>query len=60
MMDLRSHGTIKDLQRFERPAQGPELRAAGSGFNYRMTDPQAARLESSQRLEAIVAEGSLS
>ena len=58
MMDLRSHGITKDLQRFERPAQGPwSYEQQDLGFNYRMTDLQAALgLSQSQRLEAIVAE----
>jgi UDP-4-amino-4,6-dideoxy-N-acetyl-beta-L-altrosamine transaminase len=58
MADLRSHGIIKDDIRFERPAAGPWIYEQQSlGFNYRMTDLQAALgLSQLQRLEAIVAE----
>jgi UDP-4-amino-4,6-dideoxy-N-acetyl-beta-L-altrosamine transaminase len=58
MAELRSHGITKDPARFEQKAQGPwayELQELG--FNYRMTDIQAALgLSQLQRLEAIVAE----
>lgn len=59
--DLRSHGITKDENRFERPSPGlwgyeqQEL-----GFNYRMTDLQAALgLNQLKRLDAIVAERNL-
>jgi UDP-4-amino-4,6-dideoxy-N-acetyl-beta-L-altrosamine transaminase len=58
MADLRSHGITKDEARFERPAPGPwSYEQQDLGFNYRMTDLQAALgLSQLQRLEAIVAE----
>jgi UDP-4-amino-4,6-dideoxy-N-acetyl-beta-L-altrosamine transaminase len=58
MADLRSHGITKDEARFERPAPGPwSYEQQELGFNYRMTDLQAALgLSQLQRLEAIVAE----
>ena len=43
MMQLRSHGITKDVQRFESPAPGPwSYEQQDLGFNYRMTDLQAA------------------
>ena len=58
MADLRSHGITKDESRFERSAPGPwSYEQQDLGFNYRMTDLQAALgLSQLQRLEAIVAE----
>lgn len=58
MADLRSHGITKEGARFERPAPGPwSYEQQDLGFNYRMTDLQAALgLSQLQRLEAIVAE----
>jgi len=58
MSDLRSHGITKDEARFERPAPGPwSYEQQDLGFNYRMTDLQAALgLSQLQRLEAIVTE----
>jgi UDP-4-amino-4,6-dideoxy-N-acetyl-beta-L-altrosamine transaminase len=58
MAHLRSHGITKDETRFERPAPGPwSYEQQDLGFNYRMTDLQAALgLSQLQRLEAIVAE----
>jgi len=58
MADLRSHGITKDEARFEHPAPGPwSYEQQALGFNYRMTDLQAALgLSQLQRLEAIVAE----
>ena len=58
MSDLRSHGITKDEARFERSASGPwSYEQQDLGFNYRMTDLQAALgLSQLQRLEAIVAE----
>jgi UDP-4-amino-4,6-dideoxy-N-acetyl-beta-L-altrosamine transaminase len=58
MADLRSHGITKDAQRFERPALGPwSYEQQDLGFNYRMTDLQAALgLSQLQQLEAIVRE----
>jgi len=57
MADLRSHGITKDEARFERPAPGPwSYEQQDLGFNYRMTDLQAALgLSQLQRLEVIVA-----
>jgi dTDP-4-amino-4,6-dideoxygalactose transaminase len=43
MRALRSHGITRDSARFERPADGPwDYRQLALGFNYRMTDIQAA------------------
>jgi len=58
MVDLRSHGITKEEARFERPAPGPwSYEQQDLGFNYRMTDLQAALgLSQLQRLEPIVAE----
>ena len=56
--DLRSHGITKDEARFERPAPGPwSYEQQDLGFNYRMTDLQAALgLSQLRRLDKIVAE----
>ena len=56
--DLRSHGITKDPKRFDRPAQGPwSYEQQRLGFNYRMTDLQAALgLSQLQRLESFVVE----
>lgn len=58
MADMRSHGITKDELRFERPAPGPwSYEQQTLGFNYRMTDLQAALgLSQLQRLQTIVAE----
>jgi len=58
MADLRSHGITKDDARFELPAPGPwSYEQQDLGFNYRMTDLQAALgLSQLQRLEEVVAE----
>ena len=58
MADLRSHGITKDPHRFELSAQGPwNYEQQDLGFNYRMTDLQAALgLSQLQRLNKIVAE----
>lgn len=58
MADLRSHGITKDDQRFERPSLGPwSYEQQILGFNYRMTDFQAALgLSQLKRLSLIVAE----
>lgn len=58
MIDLRSHGITKDTQRFENPAPGPwSYEQQDLGFNYRMTDLQAALgLSQLQRLDEIIAE----
>lgn len=58
MADLRSHGITKEEARFGRPAPGPwSYEQQDLGFNYRMTDLQAALgLSQLQRLEVIVAE----
>ena len=61
MIELRSHGIVRDVDRFEQPVAGPwGYEQQQLGFNYRMTDIQAA-LGSSQirRLEEIVAERNL-
>jgi len=58
MADLRSHGITKDRNRFECPPSGPWCyEQQDLGFNYRMTDLQAALgLSQLQRLDMIVAE----
>lgn len=58
MAELRSHGIVRDVERFERPASGPWVYEQQQlGFNYRITDLQAALgLSQLQRLDGIVAE----
>ena len=58
MTELRSHGIVRDAERFEQPAAGPWVYEQQQlGFNYRITDIQAALgLSQLQRLNAIVAE----
>lgn len=58
LMDLRSHGIIKEPSRFKKVADGPWTYEQQSlGFNYRLTDIQAALgLSQLQRLETIVSE----
>ena len=58
MAELRSHGITKDVHRFELSAPGPwSYEQQDLGFNYRMTDLQAALgLSQLQRLDEIVAE----
>ncbi len=58
MAELRSHGIVRDPLRFERPAAGPwSYEQQQLGFNYRMTDLQAALgLSQLQRLDPVVAE----
>ena len=58
MIELRSHGITKDEARFERSASGPwSYEQQILGFNYRMTDLQAALgLSQLGRLDEIVAE----
>ena len=54
---LRSHGITKDPARFGRPADGPwDYRQSALGFNYRMTDIQAALGQSQfRRLDVFLA-----
>jgi len=61
MAELRSHGIVREPERFENPPAGPWVYEQQQlGFNYRMTDLQAALgLSQLQRLEAIVAERNL-
>jgi UDP-4-amino-4,6-dideoxy-N-acetyl-beta-L-altrosamine transaminase len=56
MSELRSHGIVRDVDRFERPPAGPWVYEQHQlGFNYRITDIQAALgLSQLQRLETIV------
>lgn len=56
--ELRSHGIVREPERFERRQAGPWVYEQQQlGFNYRMTDLQAALgLSQLQGLEAIVAE----
>lgn len=58
MSELRSHGITKDVRRFELPALGPwSYEQQDLGFNYRMTDLQAALgISQLQRLESTVKE----
>jgi dTDP-4-amino-4,6-dideoxygalactose transaminase len=58
MAELRSHGIVRESERFAQPAAGPwvyELQQLG--FNYRITEIQAALgLSQLERLDNIVAE----
>jgi UDP-4-amino-4,6-dideoxy-N-acetyl-beta-L-altrosamine transaminase len=58
MAELRSHGIVRDPERFQRLPAGPWVYEQQQlGFNFRITDLQAALgLSQLQRLEAIVAE----
>jgi UDP-4-amino-4,6-dideoxy-N-acetyl-beta-L-altrosamine transaminase len=58
MAELRSHGIVRDAERFEQSAAGPWVYEQQQlGFNYRITDLQAALgLSQLQRLDEIVAE----
>ena len=58
MADLRSHGIIKDANRFERTASGPwSYEQQDLGYNYRMTDLQAALgMSQLKQLDKIVGE----
>ena len=58
MAELRSHGIVREAERFEWPAAGPWVYEQQQlGFNYRITDIQAALgLSQLQRLDVIVAE----
>jgi UDP-4-amino-4,6-dideoxy-N-acetyl-beta-L-altrosamine transaminase len=58
MAELRSHGIVREAERFERPAAGPWVYEQQQlGFNYRITDIQAALgLSQLQRLDEIVVE----
>ena len=58
MVELRSHGITKDAEHFENQPAGPWVyEQQGLGFNYRLTDIQAALgLSQLQRLECVVVE----
>ena len=58
MVELRSHGIVRDPDRFERPAVGPWVYEQQQlVFNYRITDLQAALgFSQLKRLDEIVAE----
>ena len=58
MAELRSHGIVREAERFEQPAAGPWVYEQQQlGFNYRITEIQAALgLSQLQRLDEIVAE----
>ena len=58
MLELRSHGIVREAHLFERTAAGPWVYEQQQlGFNYRMTDLQAALgLSQIQRLDQIVLE----
>ena len=58
MEELRSHGIVREQERFERSPAGPWVYEQQQlGFNYRITDIQAALgLSQLQRLDEIVSE----
>jgi UDP-4-amino-4,6-dideoxy-N-acetyl-beta-L-altrosamine transaminase len=58
MAELRSHGIVREPERFEQPVAGPWMYEQQQlGYNYRITDIQAALgLSQLQRLDEIVAE----
>ena len=58
IVELRSHGIVRDVERFKQPAAGPWIYEQQQlGFNYRITDIQAALgLSQLQKLDEIVAE----
>ena len=58
MIELRSHGIVREVERFEQPAAGPwSYEQQQLGFNYRITDIQAALgLSQLERLDQIVVE----
>ena len=58
MAELRSHGIVREAERFEHPPAGPWVYEQQQlGYNYRITDLQAALgLSQLQRLDEIVAE----
>ena len=58
MSELRSHGIVREPDRFEQPSAGPWVYEQQQlGFNYRITDLQAALgLSQLQRLHQIVVE----
>lgn len=58
MSELRSHGIVRDFDRFERRAAGPWVYEQQQlGFNYRITDLQAGLgLSQLKELDKIVAE----
>ena len=58
MSELRSHGIVREVERFEEPAAGPWMYEQQQlGFNYRITEIQAALgLSQLQQLDVIVAE----
>ena len=61
MAELRSHGIVRDPERFEQPAAGPwAYEQQQLGYNYRMSDIQAALgLSQLHRLDELVAERNL-
>jgi len=58
MAELRSHGIVREPERFEHPPAGPWVYEQQQlGYNYRITDLQAALgLSQLERLDGIVAE----
>lgn len=58
MYELRSHGIVRDEERFVKPSAGPWFYEQQQlGFNYRITDFQAALgLSQLHRLDSIVSE----
>ena len=58
MVELRSHGIVREAERFEKSTAGPWVYEQQQlGFNYRITDLQAALgLSQLERLDQIVAE----
>ena len=61
MAELRSHGIVRESERFVQPASGPWVYEQQQlGFNYRITDIHAALgLSQLQRLDEIVVERNL-
>ena len=61
MAELRSHGIVREPERFEQPPAGPwAYEQQQLGYNYRMSDIQAALgLSQLQRLDELVAERNL-
>jgi dTDP-4-amino-4,6-dideoxygalactose transaminase len=59
MAELRSHGIMRETERFERPAAGPWVyeQQQQLDYDYRMTDLQAALdLSQLKRLDLIAVE----
>ena len=60
MTELRSHGIVRERERFVQEEAGPWIMKQSLGFNYRMSDLQAILgLSQLKRLEQIVFERNL-